>query len=104
MTRPGRGHGWRRGAGPVALGAALVLVAGALLTPGASAEPAADSFCAMTESRPYASARSSDSARRELSSCSGRQFDPAVVTALLAALDRGIGEPHPPASPAEALT
>ena len=58
----------------------------------------------MTEARPYASARTSDSARRELRACSGLQFDPAVVTALLAALDRGVGAAHQPASPAQALT
>ena len=47
----------------------------------------ADAFCAMTEDRPYAAARSVESARRELLACSGTQFDPAVVAALLAALD-----------------
>jgi diguanylate cyclase (GGDEF)-like protein len=48
---------------------------------------AADAFCAMTEDRPYAPARSVDSARRELQACSGTQFDPAVVTAFLEGLD-----------------
>ena len=47
----------------------------------------ADAFCAMTEDRPYAAARSVQSARQELRACSGTQFDPAVVTAFLAALD-----------------
>ena len=79
-------------------------LAGAEIPIGARIIAAADAFCAMTEARPYASARTSDSARRELSGCSGLQFDPAVVTALLAALDRGFGAAHPPASPAEALT
>ena len=47
----------------------------------------ADAFCAMIEERPYATARSVESARRELRACSGTQFDPAVVTAFLAGLD-----------------
>ena len=62
----------------------------------------ADAFCAMTEDRPYAVARSVESTRRELLACSGAQFDPAVVTAFLAALDdaaaRGAARPlvsHP---------
>ncbi|MEJ7794381.1 MAG: S8 family serine peptidase, partial [Nocardioides sp.] len=38
MTRPGGRHGWRRGAAPVALGAALTLSAGALLSPVTAAE------------------------------------------------------------------
>ena len=36
------------------------------------------------------------SARQELRACSGSQFDPAVVTALLAALDSGVPRPAPP--------
>ena len=47
----------------------------------------ADAFCAMTAERPYASARSIESARKELRACAGAQFDPAVVTAFLAVLD-----------------
>ncbi len=47
----------------------------------------ADAFCAMTAERPYASARSTESARKELRACAGAQFDPAVVTAFLAVLD-----------------
>jgi diguanylate cyclase (GGDEF)-like protein len=47
----------------------------------------ADAFCAMTEERPYAPARSVKSARQELRDCSGTQFDPVVVTAFLAGLD-----------------
>ncbi len=42
MARPSGRHGWRRIAGPVALGAALTLVTGGLLSPGAAAPPAAD--------------------------------------------------------------
>jgi diguanylate cyclase (GGDEF)-like protein len=48
----------------------------------------ADAYCAMTEDRPYAEARSIESTRRELHACAGAQFDPAVVAAFLAALDR----------------
>ena len=47
----------------------------------------ADAFCAMTEDRPYAAARSIASGRKELRACSAAQFDPAVVTAFLAVLD-----------------
>ncbi|HYN51109.1 MAG TPA: diguanylate cyclase [Thermoleophilaceae bacterium] len=47
-----------------------------------------DAFCAMTEVRPYSPARSIESARRELLASSGTQFDPAVVTAFVAGLDR----------------
>jgi diguanylate cyclase (GGDEF)-like protein len=47
----------------------------------------ADAFCAMTEHRPYASARSLESTRQELRACAGTQFDPTVVTAFLDALD-----------------
>ena len=48
----------------------------------------ADAFCAMTEERPYAPARSVENARQELRDCAGTQFDPAVVTAFLMGLDR----------------
>ena len=53
----------------------------------------ADAYCAMTETRPYAAARSVPSAREELRACSGTQFDPAVVTAFLAALDSRLERP-----------
>jgi diguanylate cyclase (GGDEF)-like protein len=55
---------------------------------GARIVAVADAFCAMTEDRPYAQARSVKSARQELRDCSGAQFDASVVTAFLAALDR----------------
>ena len=48
----------------------------------------------MTEARPYARARSVESSRRELRACSGAQFDPAVVTAFLAALDSRSAAAH----------
>ena len=43
----------------------------------------ADSYCAMTENRPYAQARPAESAIAELRSCAGTQFDPRVVAAFL---------------------
>ncbi len=64
----------------IPLGARIILVA--------------DAFCAMTEARPYARARSVESSRRELRACSGAQFDPAVVTAFLAALDSRSAAAH----------
>jgi HD domain len=47
-----------------------------------------DAFSAMTTERPYRSARSVDAAIMELRACSGTQFDPRVVDAVIAVLDR----------------
>jgi HD-GYP domain-containing protein (c-di-GMP phosphodiesterase class II) len=44
---------------------------------------ACDAFSAMTTDRPYRKARTLEDARAELQRCSGSQFDPQVVTALL---------------------
>jgi diguanylate cyclase (GGDEF)-like protein len=74
----------------IPLGARIILVA--------------DAFCAMTEQRPYAAARSVESSRRELRACSGAQFDPAVVTAFLAMLDNRGAPAGPHASAALAPT
>jgi HD-GYP domain-containing protein (c-di-GMP phosphodiesterase class II) len=41
----------------------------------------------MVEPRPYRPALDLEAARAELDRCSGTQFDPAVVTALLRTLD-----------------
>jgi len=79
-------------------------LAGVEIPIGARVIAAADAFCAMTEARPYASARTSDSARRELLACAGTQFDPAVVSAFIAALDRGVHAAPGQTSPALALT
>ncbi len=49
----------------------------------------ADAFDAMTSERPYRTPISVEVARAELVRCAGSQFDPAVVEALLAALDAG---------------
>ena len=54
---------------------------------GARIIAVADAFCAMTETRPYAPARSIQSTRRELHRCSGSQFDPTVIAAFLEVLD-----------------
>ncbi len=43
----------------------------------------ADTFDAMTSSRPYRKALSIDIAREEIIKCTGTQFDPDVVAAFL---------------------
>jgi response regulator RpfG family c-di-GMP phosphodiesterase len=50
---------------------------------------AADCFDAMTSDRPYRPGLSMDEAIAELLRCSGSQFDPQVVDALMAAVDAG---------------
>jgi len=47
-----------------------------------------DAHDAMTTDRPYRSALGADVAAAELAANAGTQFDPAVVDALLAVLDR----------------
>ncbi|MFL5582011.1 MAG: HD domain-containing phosphohydrolase [Gemmatimonadaceae bacterium] len=46
-----------------------------------------DSYCAMRDRRPYKDPLGDAAAREELRRCAGRQFDPAIVEAFLAALD-----------------
>ncbi|MEU1072301.1 MULTISPECIES: HD-GYP domain-containing protein [unclassified Streptomyces] len=48
----------------------------------------ADAFDAMTSTRSYSRARPVRTAVEELQRCAGRQFDPAMVRALVRALDR----------------
>jgi PAS domain S-box-containing protein len=48
---------------------------------------ACDALHAMTSDRPYRSAMTLQRAQAELRACAGRQFDPHVVTALLAEID-----------------
>lgn len=64
-------------------------LAGEAIPLGARIIFACDAFDAMTSPRPYASARSIDDALAELRACAGTQFDPAVVEALCAVLQRG---------------
>ena len=47
----------------------------------------ADAYEAMTADRVYSPALSEEAARAELEAKAGTQFDPAVVTAFLRALD-----------------
>jgi HD-GYP domain-containing protein (c-di-GMP phosphodiesterase class II) len=54
---------------------------------GARIVAACDAFRAMVEPRPYRPALDLEAARAELDRCSGTQFDPVVVTALLRTLD-----------------
>jgi putative two-component system response regulator len=58
----------------------------------------ADVFDALTHARPYKAAWERERALEEIASQSGRQFDPAVVQALLAldfdALDEGAASIH----------
>ena len=46
-----------------------------------------DAYCAMLDERPYKPAFAPEHARAELVRCSGTQFDPRVVEAVLAAID-----------------
>jgi two-component system, cell cycle response regulator len=52
---------------------------------GARIVAVADAFAAMTARRPYRPARTVDEAVEELRTCSGSQFDPAVVEAFVTA-------------------
>jgi HD-GYP domain-containing protein (c-di-GMP phosphodiesterase class II) len=47
-----------------------------------------DAFSAMTTNRSYSKARSAGAALDELRACSGTQFDPAVVAAVVAVVER----------------
>jgi HD superfamily phosphohydrolase YqeK len=60
----------------------------------------ADAFDCMTSTRSYRGARSIAEAIAELHNCSGTQFDPAFVDALVAAVERdGWQTPDPPVPP-----
>ena len=50
---------------------------------------ACDAYDAMISDRPYRSAMSTEGAVSELRRCSGSQFDPDVVDALVAAIADG---------------
>jgi hypothetical protein len=55
-----------------------------------------DAYHAMTSDRPYRRAMGDASARAELVRCAGVQFDPAVVSALLAVLPEPVSVPVEP--------
>jgi HD-GYP domain-containing protein (c-di-GMP phosphodiesterase class II) len=59
------------------------MVTGEMIPLGARILAVADAFDAMTSDRPYRSAMSVDEALSEVMRCSGTQFDPVVVAALL---------------------
>jgi diguanylate cyclase (GGDEF)-like protein/putative nucleotidyltransferase with HDIG domain len=54
---------------------------------GARIIAAADAYHAIRSNRPYRSGRTHEEASRELARCSGRQFDPRIVHALLTVLE-----------------
>ena len=53
-----------------------------------------DAFDAMTSTRSYMPARTTDEALAELQKCSGTQFDPAVVVALADAVRAAVDAPR----------
>jgi diguanylate cyclase (GGDEF)-like protein/putative nucleotidyltransferase with HDIG domain len=61
-------------------------LAGEAIPLGARIVCACDAFHAMTSDRPYSRARSVEAAAGEMRRCSGSQFDPRVVEAVLAEL------------------
>ena len=72
-------------------------LAGERIPLGARIIFAADAWDAMTNARPYSPAQSHDDAREELMRCSGKQFDPVVVAALLDEVSspaRALERPH----------
>src|SRR5919112_3612970 len=64
-------------------------LAGADIPLEARIAAAADCFDAMTSDRPYRPGLSMEAALAEIVRCSGAQFDPCVVDALMAAVDAG---------------
>jgi HD domain len=79
---PVRGHHerWDGGGYPDGLAGADIPLAARIIC-------ACDAYNAMTTNRPYRPAMPPASARAELRRCSGQQFDPAVVEALLTVVD-----------------
>jgi response regulator RpfG family c-di-GMP phosphodiesterase len=78
---------WDGSGYPDGLGGAAIPLEGRVLA-------VADSYDAMTSNRPYRKALPHDIALAEFKRCSGRQFDPAVVTAFLASIERFRRERH----------
>lgn len=64
---------------------------------------ACDAWSALVSARPYRAALSIEAARAELARCAGAQFDPDVVTALLACLEEGVGDTAVDADPGDLL-
>ena len=58
-----------------------------------------DAYCAMTEERPYAAARTFESASQELALNAGTQFDPGVVRTFLKVLEDRDVPARAPGSP-----
>ena len=54
---------------------------------GARIIAAADAYHAIRSNRPYRSGRTHEEATSELTRCSGKQFDPRIVDALLSILE-----------------
>jgi diguanylate cyclase (GGDEF)-like protein/putative nucleotidyltransferase with HDIG domain len=67
-------------------------LSGSAIPLGARVIGACDAFHAMTSDRPYRKAMSPQQAVAELERCSGTQFDPAVINALITVLDIPAGE------------
>ena len=63
-------------------------IAGADVPLAARIVSVADAFSAITTTRPYRRAQSPEAAIKELRACAGTQFDPEVVEALIAVLER----------------
>jgi len=76
-------------------------LAGAAIPLGARIIAACDALDAMTSERCYQGARSLPDALAELRRCAGTQFDPDVVAALCARLDRAVAPTSPAAGSAE---
>jgi two-component system cell cycle response regulator len=74
--------------------------AGAEISREARIIAVADTWTAMLADRPYRSALTPEHARAELQAGAGRQFDPAVVSALIDLIDSG--KLAPPAAPRRA--
>jgi HD-GYP domain-containing protein (c-di-GMP phosphodiesterase class II) len=70
-------------------------LAGERIPLGARIIFAADAWDAMTNARPYSPAQTPAEAREEIQRCSGRQFDPVVVAALLEEVSERVeARPH----------
>ena len=63
--------------------------------------PVADAYDAMTSDRAYRNALPHDATMSEINRCAGTQFDPIVVTAVLAVIE---AEAAPAAEPPLVLT